>query len=483
MSYVGPAYKATGAVAHFKGQSRFGHTDDIEDLWDDTTDYILGTIFGTCFMFALTLVFFTMLSVFSCCCRSSFLSGRRPKPGRQALYVRIILGLCCGITFIMSIVYMTAGSNRVRSEMNDFRDLIEGLFDRLDLASKAVSDSSDIIERFLQDAQDVTNALPDDLGLVCPSWGTGEITDITDLKNELATVSYDSTPFDDFEKLIDDAISKEDRDDFLDTYDDIKGWVNLSIWWAVPTMVFSVVLLIPLIRASVFKKPFGKRANCVFNWMVWPLYIIVTIGNLVLASALNIILFINTDFCTGGKTENPEGTLRELIFEDGESSDEFIDYYVFERCQTANPIPEIDTIQDAQVDVQAVIDDAVDALDVINHPDCDTSEIFNQLNTLTDSLQTTSDELFSVFNTATALISCEEINGLYVDAVHDQLCTSVPNTLWLMMILVVIFWLFGMIALTFRAGTRGVREDKEVSQYENEEENPDRTFAERAEAY
>mmetsp|Transcript_5251 Transcript_5251/g.7779 ORF Transcript_5251/g.7779 Transcript_5251/m.7779 type:complete len:631 (-) Transcript_5251:58-1950(-) len=494
--YVPPIYKQNGIIASFRGVPRFGHTNDISKLFSpessDNIDYTLGTIFVGSFLFAVFVVWFIVLLVFIFLGkdRVGFLSGF---PMKETVRVTAVSGgennnansnannnhkkgFCrtpniVRLTFVLSCVTIIL--------MSIFSTYIFGLHD-LKIALDDISDSAMELRTTAYDAQLSTNTLrtngeysgtirsillPD---LAYPNFCVNAALDqATGLpfNQTRETVLNDLLALDDFhvqdikmvqEDVLDEVKTRsENTIRFFNVYG-VQQWQLLT--YVITFCVIASVMMVATIFTWTGKV--SKFFSCVSTWFLLPTLIVYVTIAWVVTSAISIAAVMGADFCTGGPMlEGPDLTTQYIIERSNIVEQSELLYnastYWFNGCQTESPFAFIDdykqmlnTSMTSMNTLQGMMESVtIQELERI----CGIIGDFDSIGLYFDRLKDNFEKIIAAANNTEEVLSCENINTIYVDAVHGSFCSDVPNAiLWSFISLLTVSTL-SMVIITFRS--------------------------------
>jgi len=264
--------------------------------------------------------------------------------------------------------------------------------------------------------------------------------------------------------------------------------------WVLPLLIFFSMLVTfcfgGLLLAVSYKertvvelKTDPPKIENWFGWTVLPIQIIVVLVAWILVICFCFGLIVTTDTCIpiitpssssaaattsiAGPTDvvvgKPEDTVLAVLnsYSKGSSMDEFaverLSEYI-KGCQGDDPVREILTLQAVLEESMGFVNKRVDIayeIGIANMQEqCGEGNLvqpfFESLSTLQDQFVMVSQAL----GEAHEALACPRINALYVNAVHDALCTDFATANSSGFILFLVFSFCGMILISLRAAWR-----------------------------
>mmetsp|Transcript_49514 Transcript_49514/g.149218 ORF Transcript_49514/g.149218 Transcript_49514/m.149218 type:complete len:613 (-) Transcript_49514:406-2244(-) len=491
---------------------RFGRSSQFSKLFsfsnEEQTDYAMGLIFITAFVFTVFFLWTVSIFVFMCLGQreAGFLSGypflepepevdeyQQPKPFKRPRRIRFTFLVCNILVIMFSVLFVTEGIKNLQATTNSFSESTKQVNS---LASSSYSIADDLHDVGTSTAP-VRDFLVSKLGNFCPNDPNLEehtgvdfdaIASTAVEKLELLKnfVDNDVVDFRDYVGQVED--SSHEVDTALNSYD-VSEWKVML--YVLPMIILPSFLLIGLFMAW-FNVSF-KEYQCLLRYLIFPLFGIVVVLSWVFCSLFGFVSVTNADFCSGGEASqvSPEGTFMDILAEQDLTSDSIIyrsiEYYV-RGCSTSFPFSFIDTYKnDLEIALNATADfslsiDAVGVSELNELCGSDFSDVASNLNVVETNL----DKLLRSAARGLELISCESIRPLYETTFHDGLCMySVSGFTWVFSSLLVISFC-GMLMITFRSavydiiwwedqdGTKAYEGSKEAEKekfYDDEDEN------------
>ena len=374
-SYSAPFYTPTQVTTAYSAIPRFGHTSSISSVASfdnaEQTDYAMGLIFITSVLLCFFLFWTVTLFVFSCMGSDQvgFLAGRgfiQPIPQhydtydeyRRAVYkrprrVRITFLLCATMVVVFSILFVTQGLSNV--------ERMQSTLDKSNSDIRDLTAQGEEIAQQLETVGDAAAPIRDELvgrlGNFCPAdpalvQATGYDFDAMaaegiEYLNILSDfVNNDVSEMRDALHQINEATDEVAR--IINTYDvsDPKAMA-----FVIPTIFFTMVLVFAVVLAWCGMS--FRTVDCVLKWMIVPLFGIAIVFSWVFVSFFGLLttanagtsvlayiffahylfshrhapsfqitltstrLLLRADMCSGGYPPSPEGTIMEVLAEQG----------------------------------------------------------------------------------------------------------------------------------------------------------------------
>lgn len=481
-TYVGPIYEAVGPVKSFNGVPRFGHLDDIsqlilytddEDLFrENLISYALGTIFTASFLLVSYIVFLILTSVFKCFCGKMmpilagkpFVQERKYKGSVTSIVIRVFLFFAAIAAIISGSLFVVKGTSSVRATADDIHDGLSGIstisgkinstatsFIKLGEESAVLRDS--IVNIVEGGICEIPAAIPQNQILTD---ALDQIDSAADAVVEILTTLSDfatndvNTIRDAFTSEVDDAITQ-----MKDGTDQAVEYYRITNFYAIPAIFFGCMTLAGIILAVLHMeiKPF----ICFQTWVVLPLLNIFIFVTVIVIAVIGLALVANADICIGNPDGNPEGFVKVVSdeFFDDTPARALIDYYVVDGCRGEyGLLTEVNNILNNTAEAIDRSDELKDVLDGIDDNILSVCEQgvgpVNELKSLLISTIDIFSSLVDVGVDATNLLSCEDIHKVWVDVVHDGLCTSTPIALSWNFSTMTALYIFGIFTFLFR---------------------------------
>jgi len=447
VTYTSPEYEPTGTVKIFDAVPRFGYTEKLP-LQGEVKDYVLGIMFIPGCICSITIVWLAMLAILMCNCRTSFLSGRKIYYG-EGIIIRITFLLSAFTVLISSILFLTLGSDSFSDAFDDFTGSKHDLF-------KVISEVIDVLRSIIHII--VFRLTPGDIMLqenielrVC-DYLPEEATSLLDsISSAIASSDYTDqvNQLEDFDESLGRALNKTqaDIDDFFEQVEEVVGYLK---YVGLPFIVTSSILGLGAVLSWI-----GLLKSRVYSsfqsYFILPIFVCLEIIAGVIISLLGIVLVVFSDFCTGGEDQSPEGSLKEML--DANLQDEGarkpIDYYMINGCRTPNPFGGLVETTDAIEDITEEISEVISEFSKFLEGQC--KEESKDLNRLLAQANNDLTDLNYELQKGMDATECENINPLFIDAIHGGTCGSLPNALAWMFWCFFATWVGGLFMLTTRA--------------------------------
>lgn len=213
---------------------------------------------------------------------------------------------------------------------------------------------------------------------------------------------------------------------------DIGDWQSLII--IIPYIIIPSVLLVG-VCAAWFEIDI-PYLRCVLSWLILPIFVLQVIFAYALSSGILIAASANGDFCSGGESKTPDGTVNDILVKLGYSRDDLvvaiINWYIG-QCTSNNPFEVLKSYQGDVEGVKLEITEWTLALEEAGNAAlsdlCQSDvELLSDLSRiLNDNLQ----RLVVDMKAGLYLLRCSNIVRLYTNPVYDGTCTySITGVTW-----------------------------------------------------
>jgi hypothetical protein len=215
---------------------------------------------------------------------------------------------------------------------------------------------------------------------------------------------------------------------------DIGDWQSLIV--IIPYIITPSLLMLGVCAAWFeFDLP---RLRCLLSWFILPIFVLQVIFAYSFSAAVLIAAAANSDFCSGGSTQTPDGTVYEILGKEGYTKDDLafrvVAWYV-NQCSIAAEDPfqfmldyerSIDLLKDDIVTFSNSLEEAGNAtLSDVCAIDVEFLEGLSQV--MTENLQ----KLGTIALDVVSLMQCSKIVSLYTTPVYDGTCTySITGVTW-----------------------------------------------------
>jgi hypothetical protein len=314
---------------------------------------------------------------------------------------------------------------------------------------------------------EIMEGTPLDFNIICPQVARNDASDVLGVDID-AIVQVLLADYAEVERAVSRDLSEVDRvlnhfEDALDyverAYDEVEAYV-----WAVPGILLglSVVTLITLTAVVMAgKRESSRRFQRLVSYGVLPFFIAFSVTCWAVTIAAAVSAAMSSDACTPGSSSgSPDDTIRAILQAEGVDSDsvvfEFVAAYTG-GCRGDDPTAVFD---DLKSQIQAVVDFIwrnLTAVDSAGRSDitamCGGDQLDGFLTNARDlaRLLTT---IQKTIGTTDIALDCDRINPLYVDAVHDSMCTDVASASAWGFVLFFAMGLSTMAMITLRASWR-----------------------------
>jgi hypothetical protein len=224
------------------------------------------------------------------------------------------------------------------------------------------------------------------------------------------------------------SISIEDGSDNIE----IGDWQSLVI--LIPYIITTLVLVVSVILAYLgIQIP---MLQCVLKWFFHPLFIFLTIFAYIVASLILIAASANADFCSGGEEQNPDITVKKMLYNLGWRDQDLVylilAFYIG-QCSSETPFAFLDDFKDEIGNVTAIVldfTDGVTAAGTAALSDACASDILF-LEALNAVMIKNLVLLVKSVEDMRDILECENIVRLYTTPVYDGTCTySITGVTW-----------------------------------------------------
>lgn len=492
--YIAPEYQQNSIVAKFRAVPRFGHSNDISKLFapntnSDQVDYILGTIFIGTFLMTIYILWITTLSIFTCVGKNKvgFLSGyamvqtrtigngepiKQNKCCTRVNNVRFAFLLCCfGIIGLTAVSTFYIGYNDLKIALDDIglnalelRNLAhqgQGQANSLKTYGQYSKNIRDIFLPSIQYPKFCVNSALDDLtGLPFNATRQKVVDDLEALGN------FNIDSFQDISEGLFDSVKSmsEDIRNYISLYG-IQRWqllTNFVVFCSIATLMMMTLLFSWGGNPSSF-------LICVSTWFLLPFFIVFVAITWLLTATFGTFAVMNADYCTGGPMlEGPDLTTRYIIERSNISEASTLLYsaslYWFNGCNSNYPFGDVNDYQTLIQSSIVSMESLKNMIENVTIPEleriCGAIGAFDSFYLYLDRLNDNFVGMISSLSTITDILSCETMNGIYTDAVHEAACTDIPSSMLWSFISLLIVSVLGMIMITLRSSWLQVKEKK-----------------------
>lgn len=476
-SYISPVYEAIGPVSAFHAVPRFGSISDLTELFsadgliirENVVSYAFGSIFVGAFLLATYFIFLLLIFIFKCCCRgnkSRILAGspfidvvydETQKTSKTLKALRGMLFFSSVVIVVSGLVFLVKGTQQFQAVADDVLDVTQGF---IGLAEKVASTSDSFIS-FSEESEQLRDSLQVliDQG-ICGSFqgGNGNVLDEFDtpanaLNDALGALQEfaqtDVTEIKEtFQSNMESAVN--DVEDIVEVYESSTN----AAYYAGPAIAFGLLFMIGIVLASMNSK--FKLYFLLQTWLFLPLFFIFFTVSILIIVVVGIALVANADVCIGNPSSSPEGFVDSLSkqFLDGPTQ-QAVDYYLVTGCR--GDYLQLLGVEDTMAELTDAIGQVDDLIDILKDKQGD-FEVFcggqpGDLNDFATTLNSTAvvfEEVENVGQNAIDLLNCEDINRIWIDLMHDAVCTSSPYALAYMFGTMTAIYVVGMFIFLLR---------------------------------
>ena len=156
------------------------------------------------------------------------------------------------------------------------------------------------------------------------------------------------------------------------------------------------------------------------------------------------------DFCIGSPEGTPEGTIKPLfeIFDFDNRTMAALNYYIIDGC--SGEYEQLTAVEDLILQLGEGYRVAKELDELIDSNKADFENMCGGGAGSLDPLQETMglaldafDDIIGIGNSTTRALSCYDVNSIWIDIMHDAVCTSAPSALT---------WMFSSIMLVYISG-------------------------------
>ncbi len=178
------------------------------------------------------------------------------------------------------------------------------------------------------------------------------------------------------------------------------------------------------------------------------------------------------DFCYGNPSRTPEGTVSHIyeVFSLDNNTRSALDYYIVNGCR--GTYDQKSAVEDLILQVNEGTSAATEfqTLIELNQGEFE-NQCGGQAGSLDPLVETLSlavdhfDDLLEIGDRTTDLLSCEGINSIWVDIVHDAVCTSAPCAFMWMFTSTMIVYVSGILIYFLRGALLPSEDVRDVGTY------------------
>lgn len=444
-------YQESGATAGMRGMPRFGASSDFSELFrskEAAKDYIVGLLFAGLFLFGLFFAWTVCLLVFKCLGKRKvgFLSGsafEKPKDPNakcnRPFICRLVFLNSTFLLMIFSVLFVTQGLTNLKSTVVTVADSVRnmyqtmadvnGIVTRVELiGSNATNVASVFVTRLNNGGQacieeELAENNPNIAAVVANVRARiQELGDFQPLEFEefQNTTEYIATTAQNIEKETDNI--------------EIGDWQSLII--IIPYIIVPSFLLVGVCVAW-FQIDI-PALRCANSWFFLPLFVVMVIFSYLFSSIISIVAAGNADFCSGGTTKTPDGTIYAILKAQGFSDEDLVFkaalWYVGQCGSDANdPFNFLDVysqqMKEANEDVAQLTAELENSANSAVSEFC--SSETQLMAGLSETLESNMVELAKLVEDSLDLMSCKNIVHLYTQPVYDGTCTySIVGFSW-----------------------------------------------------
>mmetsp|Transcript_13849 Transcript_13849/g.20433 ORF Transcript_13849/g.20433 Transcript_13849/m.20433 type:complete len:566 (+) Transcript_13849:70-1767(+) len=431
---------------------RFGYTEKFAALAssDDRWDYIKGLVITTIIVLSIFLVWAIILLIFKClgAKRVGFLSGSaftKPKNRSGSYYrpfiSRVIFLLSCAGFIVFSVLFNTEGMQYVYNTADIANN---SLLDVTNYAARFVDiliDVADVGSSSEELSETLSNLLEDEAGKEC-LLDTGKFSSNFDQIVLGFLSSLDDFLPQDYDTLTN--YSKELKEqagnitERVPVSNDVRLYVLIFTIFYITT---PAILLFGVIAA--WCKIDAPWLRCLLSWAVLPIFCLQVIIVSILTS-LQVLGTANADFCSGGQSQSPDGTIVDLLLGFGleESDLAFkISHFYIGQCTAEFPFQDLSDYFTRLVESAPSLNDLGDSLTDVtgsvlsrtlaqNPLQC--TDYANELSAVAEGVLENVVSLAGSVKDVFDILSCESLVPLYTNLVYDGTCdVSIRGFTWL----------------------------------------------------
>lgn len=456
---------------------RFGATDDFSAVFgtsEEANGYVVGLLFWGCFMGSIFVAWTILLAVFKClgARRVGFLSGsafvrpsdpatdhRRPFVCRMVFLnatvlfiVFSVLFVTQGLTNIMATFDTVVGTAGVSSNSQHFmRFLVAACtYPPLNLTfsffyQQINSITSDIDDFMIQmtvvedNATAVGRSLLGSLGgAQCLELRPGREAEMKEViaaleasliaLNGLKPTEDQTEEFKNATTYIDEQVGEAGKEAENLT---IGDWQSLLV--IIPYMIVPGSLLLGVCIAWFDVDLPWLRL--VLSYILLPIFIIQVIFAYSFSAALLIAASANADFCSGGETRTPDGTILSILIRKGFKDDDLVfriaEYYI-DQCVDSELYP-FDFLERYQLQISASLEKLGEFAQVVADANRagDCPDEVGMLDGLSRSMIKFLADLSTNIRTMLDSLDCTKVIALYTNPVYNGTCTySITGFTW-----------------------------------------------------
>mmetsp|Transcript_21496 Transcript_21496/g.45206 ORF Transcript_21496/g.45206 Transcript_21496/m.45206 type:complete len:621 (+) Transcript_21496:300-2162(+) len=479
--YIGPKYEITNSVRTLHGITRFGRSSDITHLFstdpDEQASYAAGLI--VLLVFASTFFLFWGIALITFKCMGSgnggFLSGspfhvpvaihddreegKWKRKWKRPLIARVVFILSGILLIVFSILLVAKGVTKLEDTATTAEDTFVALRKKIAEADEITDSIQEVGMRSVKirdKVVDVFHTVMCDDPEVEEQLGINLVDVAIETRmalNALANFVYDYLLA--LRQGLAKAMSLTVGAETAFSEIQLVGWPVLVL--AVALFILPAIFVIGTGFAMLDIKI--KWFQLALSYFFLPVFVVVISLCIIGCCILLPVGVVNADVCTGGGNllNGPDDTIltvyQNLLGMDSTLVFLLVAYYT-QRCE-ADFYPYnflnkyFDQLHEAQSALQKLIRVLQGNLDYIEER-CG-SDGFAPFLILAKSMKQNLDLLKFTVDEALMLVNCEDVNRMYVNAIHDAGCTKSPAAIsWIFGSLMAIS-VFGLIMITLRA--------------------------------
>mmetsp|Transcript_30085 Transcript_30085/g.34977 ORF Transcript_30085/g.34977 Transcript_30085/m.34977 type:complete len:503 (+) Transcript_30085:54-1562(+) len=485
-AYIAPIYEPVAPILSFNKVPRFGHTSNITDIFTDDgsvdgdviIDYVMGSIFIAAFLLVTYIIFINAVVILKCCFGpdAGILAGhpfledkslKFDKPKKNAYFRSFIIYMNFCIV-VAGCIFLAKGTQQVSRVGDDVRSGAEGL---KTVAGNVVATADSLIG-----LSETSMPIRDKLRDITIGEGICK-TDFDSIAFTLADILDQIQDFAEGEVTdIKEVFATEmmDLGNGLGNQTDTIQRLSNPAYYAGPAISLGFVLMVGTLLAW-----FAPDLQIYFKIQTWfflPLFFLLLLVTIAGIAIVGAALVTNSDFCIGNELGTPEATAGAIIskFDFDEAASSALNYYIISGCRSE--FSQLAAVDELLLQLNEGLAVATDLQVTLSTQ----KEFYEQycgggpgsldefVATLTLAV-TSIDDVKDVAESATDLLTCKDINDIWIYIAHDAICTSAPLAFAWMFSSMVGIYIAGMIVFMLRGAMIPSEDINDKGVYNNDD--------------
>lgn len=458
-SYTFLSFQQADAIS-FHSLPRFSHHDDFSALFSDepgeAKDYAMGLLFIPCVIMSFFTAWGLLILLFKCIgpkYLGVFSGYPYQQDGCKAQTGRIIFTFSACMVLIFSILVVTKGLTPLENTIETIDATNQDVIKITDEFTEIVANLQAVSREATPVRDQVVDFLSKDICPLTP--GSSLEASIRQVANHTLGALEELDDFISSElNSIDKALRQFEKatshiTKALGHVDFTNGAAALVL---IPYFLFPALLLLTLLCG--WMESYAEGYYFFTTWVVLPIFVLMVIFAYVVCGFAALITEGNADYCSGGPSSLPEGTIENILARYNVTGSFYSDTILFysNQCTIAGPWDFLEVYYEDLLSAKDRLDSLAEVI-VQESPELLSQECgleYTPVLQLTEQLQTYTTILLSSSLRTMDLLSCKNVAPLYTNAVYDATCNqSITAAAWIFGCAIVISF-FSMVMIMFR---------------------------------